>query len=270
MYSFSKMPSIAELFNPTFLMFLGIFLLATTLLVVYFESKMREQNHKITSMLSLVSSMAEEMNIMKMNMNSLNRLNVRPSEEENKKIVLTENNLIEVSDDNESSDESNISDNDEESEDDNNSDNNSDDDTSAESISIDEEMQDLGETIEIGKNDVKVFKLNLGNDDTKEEEEDLDIDDLDNDDLDNDDSEDEDDDDSVSSSNHDNKEDIKSFADELKTIDISNLDEPTNHDSEMDYKKMSVAKLRSIVSEKGLSNDPSKLKKPELIKLLES
>jgi len=267
MYCFSKMPSIAELFNPTFLMFLGILLLAVTLLVVYFESKMREQNHKIASMLSLVSSMAEEMNMMKMNMNALNRLNVRPSEEENKKIVLTENNLIEVSDDNESSDGSNVSDNDEESEDDNNSDNNSDDDTDAESISIDEEMQDLGETIEIGKNDVKVFKLNLGNDDPKEDndDEDLDVDDLDNDDLD-----DLDDDDSVLSSNHDKKEDMKSFAEELKTIDISNLDENANHDSEMDYKKMSVAKLRSIVSEKGLSSDPSKLKKPELIKLLES
>ena len=32
---------------------------------------------------------------------------------------------------------------------------------------------------------------------------------------------------------------------------------------------MSVQKLRNIVLEKGLSPDPSKIKKPELLKLLE-
>jgi cell division protein FtsL len=53
------MASLADLFNPTFLMFLGILVLVVALLVVYFESKMRDQNHKIASMLSLVSTLAE-------------------------------------------------------------------------------------------------------------------------------------------------------------------------------------------------------------------
>ena len=36
----------------------------------------------------------------------------------------------------------------------------------------------------------------------------------------------------------------------------------------LDYKKMSLQKLRTIVSEKGLSSESSKLKKNELLKLL--
>jgi hypothetical protein len=36
----------------------------------------------------------------------------------------------------------------------------------------------------------------------------------------------------------------------------------------MDYKKLSLNKLKSVVLEKGLVNDPSKLKKQELLKLL--
>ena len=63
------MPSLTDLFNPSFLMFLGILVLVVALLVVYFESKMRDQNHKIASMLSLVSTLAEDMNIVKIGLN---------------------------------------------------------------------------------------------------------------------------------------------------------------------------------------------------------
>jgi len=38
----------------------------------------------------------------------------------------------------------------------------------------------------------------------------------------------------------------------------------------MDYKKATLNKLRSIAVEKGLVQDASKFKKPELLKLLES
>ena len=53
-------------------------------------------------------------------------------------------------------------------------------------------------------------------------------------------------------------------ASDLKTINI-NLEE-----SHLDYKKLPLPKLRSIVAEKGLSADASKLKKNELLKLLGS
>lgn len=56
----------------------------------------------------------------------------------------------------------------------------------------------------------------------------------------------------------------------LKTINIS-LEESaeTKHD-DTDYKKMSLNKLRTVVVDKGLVTDASKLKKHELLKLLDS
>ena len=65
------MASFTDLLNPSFLMFLGILVLVVALLVVYFESKMREQNHKISSMVSLVSAMAEELGVVKSNVHIL-------------------------------------------------------------------------------------------------------------------------------------------------------------------------------------------------------
>jgi hypothetical protein len=57
--------TMADLFNPSFLFYLGIIVLAIAILVVFFESKFREQNHKISSMFSIVSTLAEDMNKMK-------------------------------------------------------------------------------------------------------------------------------------------------------------------------------------------------------------
>lgn len=56
-------------------------------------------------------------------------------------------------------------------------------------------------------------------------------------------------------------------------IDVENLNEDDDDDfmeMKTDYKKTAVATLRQMVSDKGLCDDPSKLKKPELIKLLET
>ena len=66
------MSFLSDIFNPTLLIFLGITLLIIALLIVYFEGKMREQNHKISSMLSLVSSLAEETNMIKFHLNHAN------------------------------------------------------------------------------------------------------------------------------------------------------------------------------------------------------
>ena len=53
----------------------------------------------------------------------------------------------------------------------------------------------------------------------------------------------------------------------LKSIDISSLEEIKNSDI-IDYKKFTLSKLRSVVVEKELVSDSSKLKKNELLKLL--
>jgi len=107
-----------DLFNPTFFMFLGILILVVALVVVYFESKSREQNHKIASMLSLVSTLAEDMNGVKMGLHhlSVNRVGgnnlprfpqqAQPSlEESNMQLFQNkDDNLIPVSDDESMSD----------------------------------------------------------------------------------------------------------------------------------------------------------------------
>jgi hypothetical protein len=71
------MSFLSDILNPTLLIFLGITLLIIALVIVYFEGKMREQNHKISSMLSLVSSLAEETNIIKVHLTHANVSNAQ-------------------------------------------------------------------------------------------------------------------------------------------------------------------------------------------------
>ena len=54
---------------------------------------------------------------------------------------------------------------------------------------------------------------------------------------------------------------------DLKSINMSSLEEESKEI--IDFKKMSIPKLRSIVSERGLSTETAKLKKSDLLKLLE-
>jgi len=276
------MASLTEIFNPTFFIFLGILVLVVALLVIYFESKIRDQNHKIASMLSLVSTLAEDINGVKLGLNHLAMVSAggsiphfqQPLEQKNMTPFVSndENKLIEVSDDDDGEeDESDIDEsileiNDDES--DNESDDESDKESDKESI-----------------NDIKVLKLNISNQTTQDvdESENLDLEEaLSVGEFDELDSEPE----SVSSKSsklsakfieeslelkynesiEERKEQsININASDLKTINI-NLEETQSEN--IDFKKLSLPKLRSIVSEKGLANDTSKLKKNELLKLL--
>lgn len=110
------MASLVDLFNPTFLMFLGVLVLVVAGLVVYFESKLREQNLRIASMLSLMSTLVEDVNGVKFGVHqlttgggvraSLEKVAEKVAENEQAYTVDRENvgnpvlkNLIEVSDD---------------------------------------------------------------------------------------------------------------------------------------------------------------------------
>ena len=264
------MASLADLLNPTFLMFLGILVLVVALLVVYFESKMRDQNHKIASMLSLVSTLAEDMNGVKM---GLNHLAIRggqgfnPVNDPNISLRenlgnLPKNDLIQVSDDEESDEE-----------DDN------------EEIELDENediesMDSSDSNSEDSNDDIKVVKLQVSNEDIQSYEEEAnnlefdqmeDLGELEGDfepEIDNEYVEE------VLDLKYEpekiiiEKSEIPSLSD-LKTISI-NLGEEQHHQDNIDYKKLQLAKLRTIAVEKGLTNnlEASKLKKPELLKLL--
>jgi hypothetical protein len=274
------LPSLSELFNPSYLLLLGIVILSIALLYLYFENKTREQNHKISSMLSLVSSLAEEMNA--------NRANTRQPPPPvgthvlyPKKLTVSDDEDDDEDDDDDDevetlNDEDVVSDDDDDSDSDDNSDSDNSDD-----INSDLYTDDTVHLIEIGDNsNIKILKLNTMNMNTSNQqtpqEFDLDnIQDIDNieessDDLsvdddiellDDDEDKDEDDDGNTKANSSSNP--IMNL-DDLKSINISNLESPT-----VEYKKLSVAKLRSIAQEKGLVDDASKLKKPELIELLE-
>ena len=285
------MVSLTELFNPTFLMFLGILLLAIALLVLYFESKFREQNHKIASMLSLVSSLAEELNTNKMMINHLTMggaghvLSQNISNTQQKKNVEQNPNtsleLIDVSDDDDDDD-------DDEEEEEDNADDDADSSESEDEKSVDDNLEET-HVIQIHEqSNVKVLKIDIDeNENENDEIEDMLDNNSDNIDILND------LDELVScnsESTNDNLEDalevsaplyrindelekqdisnevtVSSF--DLKSINISTLEGPKDV---LDFKKLSLNKLRSIVSEKRLSNDASKLKKPDLLKLLGS
>jgi hypothetical protein len=258
------MASLADLFSPTFLMFLGILVLVVAVMVVYFESKMRDQNHKIASMLSLVSTLAEDMNGVKMGLNQLAVTRMGGSFPQNFEQPLEnsrvpfnqETKLIEVSDGEDDDDDDEDDDYDED--------------------DIDEDDIDEDDIDEDGSDDesnhevVKVFKIDMNN-----EEDNLELDDLDEelDEL----------DDELSEVNSLSSKSSK-LTDKLEeTIHAKTFQEPLNisadlktisinledtHSDSLDYKKLSLPKLRSIVSEKGLATDASKLKKNELLKLL--
>ena len=293
------MASLTDLFNPTFLMFLGILLLAIALLALYFESKIRDQNHKIASMLSLVSSLAEELNSNKMMVNHLSMMgagnlqnvtsqNISNQHEKPNRAPNPE--LINVSDDD--------TDDDDEDEDEDDDDDDDDDDDNDTTDSDNEKTNDFtleeNNVIQIGESlDVKVLKINIGeynddiDDDDVENELDSNVDNLD--DLDEQACSD-----SASSKSElegNNTEEFVSLehnkAAELETIDFNNssfteekvslfdlksINMPSLEEESkeiIDFKKMSIPKLRSIVNERGLSTETAKLKKSDLLKLLE-
>jgi hypothetical protein len=297
------MSILSTIFNPSILFFLGFTLLIVALLVVYFENKMREQNHKISSMLSLVSSLAEETNVIKTHLNYMNNANntrVQYYESNNNpEINNLQNNkyldksLISVSDEDDEEDDDE-EDDDEEDDDEEDDDEEDDDEEDDDEEDDDEDQDEVENTIKLGvsavnQNDIKV--LNLDDNDyftlnnTLEKVDDNNDNYDDNYDNDNDDDNDDDDDlddinfnklsdnDSVSD---DKKTHIKNQNNEtenhdqinFRTINISNLEENNKNMEIMDYKKLSLNKLKSIVLEKGLITDPSKLKKHELLKLL--
>lgn len=285
------MTGLVDLFNPTFLMFLGILVLVVAVLVAYFESKLRDQNHKIASMLSLVSTLAEDMNGVKMGLNQLAEFNrtiggnppsnlTQPLE--TKTVPFNpENTLIEVSDgdyededddeddEDDEDDDDDYQDDDEYQDEDFNDSSDDDDDHLVISADVDLGIVDSNNYADIDEDndDLKVLTLNLtqetdthNNSVTKLQLNEIDtkLDTLVTDDA------------NLNNENETNNEhtmnDISNNVFDLKSIH-ANLEE-TNTDHS-DYKKLSLPKLRSIVTEKGLAQDASKLKKNELIKLLE-
>lgn len=309
------MTSLADLLNPTFLVFLGILVLVVAFLILYFESKLREQNHKIASMLSLVSTLAEDMNGVKM---GLNHLSIRGGQGFEQPIVpiqenlgnLQKNNLIDVSDDDEE-DEDDYDEDDEASESQGSNDVINDDLDSVEKEldnvdldsvdldSIEEDFDSVEDDLDSIEDDldsengenIKIVTLQVSNEDIDETNEEINNLDFDNEylaDL---------DDEFEHEVNNEYVEEVLDlkYNTEAKTLEENNIEQKSSkemivptlelksisinleeehqqaHNDNIDYKKLQIAKLRSIAIERGLvsNTEASKLKKPELLKLFD-
>lgn len=274
--------ALADIFNPTFFLVLGIVLLLMGLLVIYYETKFRDQNHKISSMVSLVSAMAEELNVVRGRIQMtfgtqpfipLNPIsNFTPMNSINMNL---DKSLIDVSDneddddEDEDGDDEEDDDEDEETDDEEEETDDEDDDDKSEKTSFNKIFQlSENEVININENDTKILNFNGINEledlenmgDEFDDELDDDLDELTN--IENDLEE-------INNLNLENT-DNDNNTDFLKTIHISsNLeDEESKKINNFDYKKMSLNALRNVVVEKGFVTDSSKMKKTEMLKLL--
>ena len=280
------MASFIDLFSPTFLIFLGILVLTVCLMVVYFESKMRDQNHKIASMVGLVSALADELNNVKYGLSNLSMrggFSAEPSTQSGYLAKTSDDNLITkliaVSDDEESIPNENsilnLETSDDESGNDNESDsgNSGDDNDSADEESVDHfngiETQHFKKIIlnvhdnlnenSFNLNDIEEFNDNLSLSSEKSKNSfnqttkplyatsQNGVETVE----------------SIETDTSINETNVNLQAD-LKTINI-NLEEQLDP---QDYKKLPLNKLKNIVTEKGIIPDASKLKKNEILKLL--
>jgi hypothetical protein len=260
--------SMSDLFNPSFLLFFGFFLLVIAILVVYFESKSRVQNHKIASMFSIISTLAEDLNYIKLTINQVPMDGGSPALAKNNSLFNNQeqSKLIEVSDEEESDEE------DDDVEEESDEEDEYDEESESENMddALDEYESELDEESEIDSesdsevNNIKV--LNITNLDplleknfASEINEEYDQDHFEEEQI-----------ESLELEQMEPLEIMEDIIDEKKKNEKSikiDLGETTIND-QVDYKKFTLQKLKTIVTEKGLATDTSKLKKPELLKLL--
>ncbi len=269
------MAGITDIFTPSFAFSLAICLLLTGLIAVYFTQKIAEQNHKMTSMLELVSTLANEVNMMRghifsqpqmvggglqqfpVNLNDANiNTNANTNTNTNANELEASNiKLISVSDGESDYDESGDDNDDDDDDDDDNDDDDEDDDESDTGGNDDDavckynNIDDIDSDVEDVEETVQSFAPKLIS--------------IKNDDL-----------------NVLNFEELciveETDIDALETCVPDSLEQHVdssvkNIDVVLDYKKASLGKLKSVVVEKGLIDEKgaAKLKKPELFKLLE-
>ena len=292
--------SLKNIFTLSFFVNLGIVTLIVSLLVVFIESKIRQQNHKISSMLSLVSSLADEIH------NVRNTIDLKIMKESN---VLPINKLIDVSDceddddncvvnieldsdsydDNSDSDDADGDDSDDDSDDpdaDDDADDDDDDDDDVDDDDADDadDEAECLDIIEIGEKNNNIRVLNMGGvRDLEDKNDNYSDDEFENNELEElEELEESEESEQILDPSGGDLEPLQNYHEDeiintdndknsniydLKSINISNLEEMKL--DETNYKKLSINRLRMIVVEKKIVDESSKLKKHELLKLLE-
>ena len=266
--------AIFDLFNVSFLFSIGIIIILIGGIFTYVSYRMSEQDHKLSSMVNLVSILAEDLQHIK--------LLTRAENSHGLSNTLKDNNIQYASDimvDNLNENVINVSDGESDDESDGESDSEYEDDEVEDDVVEDDVIEDDVEEIDIeAAPKINVLKLNPVNSvnidvdnleelDNQAEELDNQAEELDNqaEELDNQAEELDNQAEELDNQAEDLVELPKENMSFLKNIDVIDIGEV---DSKSDYKKMSINKLREVVVSKGLIADASKLKKQDILKLL--
>jgi len=293
--------AISDFISTSFLFSIAIIVILIGGIFAYVSYRMSEQDHKFSSMLGLVSTMADEIHELKykavvpVNQQQQQQDEKYNYEDDDEEVGLKKHslggktiNLIHVSDDEETSSETeHETDSETDAEDSEADDDESVSEVESEADESVSETDDLEDNINLDinlDNDINILDLeDMSNDITEEADE---IDKTNDELVDLGD---------VNESTDVAVNDIKSIhlaepinmhldelspveiTNDLKTISISMTDigmnindfgDDSNKHKSVEYKKMSLNKLRDVVVEKGIIPDASKLKKNELLKLL--
>ena len=270
--------TITDLFSTSFLFSIAIILILIGGIFMYVSYRIGEQDHKLNSMIGLVSTMAEESQFFRSRLNLLQQKMATPDLPEVEKIQYasqmmggTQDELIDVSDNDED-------DEDDEADDDDENDDEDDEDEDEEDEDEDEDEDDDDEDNEDDEDNIKRINLNLEDEYLNAQ---IPYEEIDTD------SESYKETNNLVFNNTKDLEDLESSNElidiinqlkedepDVKSIlitdlgeDITNLPELDNN-YKTDYKKMTINKLRDTVVSKGIIADASKLKKHEILKLL--
>jgi hypothetical protein len=267
---------LSDIFTPSFFIILGILVLFIALLVVHIENKARVHEHKLNSMLSLVSSLAEEVNAIRYNcmmyppgqgLNDgtfpfpgpgpgINENNVGGGFSSSSELISVSEDEDDDDDDEEDEEEDDDEDEDEDEEDDEDTDIEDDDNslkTTIVKLNIsknNDSREEKNEIIEIGNDildSIKVLKVDPESFPEEFAE-------------------------SLKEELAEELAELEEYLEEEKNeFDIENVTSKiiiNKIDELIDYKKLPLQRLKTIVMEKNLVEDSSKLKKHELLKLL--
>jgi hypothetical protein len=261
--------ALSDILTVPFLISLGITLLLVGIVGFFFAQRLQEQNHKITSMFGLVTTMAEEMNFIRGRMQMMSYQGGAPQGSQHQPAQnfgnLEEEKLIPVSD-GDSEDDVDDSDSDDEIDDDDDEENDDEESDNDEEPTVIELSHDPSGGVKV-INFAEMLQSTEEPEENDNNSEELgDLDELDEfDDL--------DDDSTSSEQNGSGESDGKKFNNTdlefIKTIDISTLEE-SGEKNAVDYKKMSLNKLKEIALAKGLIGENSKATKNAILKLLGS
>jgi hypothetical protein len=233
----------SSFFTIPYIAFLGFILLLISGVYIFLVKRMANQNHQFCSIVGVVTSLADELNRLK---EFISTTLTQKNSDSSKEIHLTKNELIRVSDDEVDEDTDEEDSEDEEDTDDDNDEEDDKYDFSNEiasnlEIETPDEIKYIQITPTIKEEELikvsekeevnEVIQLETINDETINDE-------------------------TIND---------ESIDEEIKDISIC-LKES---DDIVDYKKLPLNKLRSLIVEKGLAEDASKLKKPVLLQMLE-